>query len=78
MAAEVESETQFQTMCVERHTDGSLTEAKGDECLEQTSCVVTDPDGDAEVYPITACNNYICHSPRDYERIMNWGRKHCD
>ena len=39
-------------------------------------CVVAPSDGsEAVVLPIQSCYNYICHSPDDYRRIIEWGTK---
>lgn len=64
-------------ICAERMPDGKIEERKGDACNEALSCVVSDPEGNSEILPIQSCNNWICHSPRHYERIMKWGKKHC-
>lgn len=64
-------------LCTRRLPDGSLVEVDEILCAEQQSCLITNADGDQAVAPMQACNNHICYSARDHERILKWGRKHC-
>ncbi len=43
----------------------------------QVACLVTKWDGTQSVQPIEYCNNMVCHSPRDYQKIIKWGRNNC-
>ena len=39
-------------------------------------CVIAPYNGgDAQVFPIEKCFNYVCHSPGDYQKIIEWGRR---
>jgi hypothetical protein len=65
-------------ICASVNPDGTFTRLNESECTEIHSCMKCDQDGQCLTLPMDECDATIGYSIKDHQRIMEWGRTHCN